>query len=122
LKGDDRPCGCRERAGFVSYETTGGRASGGRLDPDERTRFPFTASEVVRVYTRISHPAHDGDGLWFQIKGGKIFNCLGQRERKRKSCFSEPIEGDEARDLAAFAIVRLNGFQPTDYSAEGEAE
>jgi hypothetical protein len=94
-------------------------------EADERgiaISFPFTASEVVRVYTRISHPAHDGDGLWFQIKGGKIFNCLGQRERKRKSSFSEPIEGDEARDLAAFAIVRLNGFQPTDYSAEGEAE
>ena len=82
--------------------------------------FPFTASEVVRVYTFVSHPAYDGDGLWFQIKGGKIFNCLGQREAKRKSCFSGVIEGDDARDLAAYAIAKLNGFQPTDYTRAGE--
>jgi hypothetical protein len=96
-----------------------------REDADERGKtieFLFTATQVARVYTRKTHPAHDGDGLWFQIKTGPIFNCLGERERVRKSCFSGAIEGDEARDIAAYVIAKLNGFQPTDYSAEGQAE
>ena len=73
--------------------------------------FSFGAQDVERVYTLKCHPDESGDGLWFQLKGGKIFNCLGERETVRKSCFERPIEGEQARTLAAVAIQQLDGFK-----------
>jgi len=93
-----------------------------REDADERGKtieFLFTAEQVARVYTRKTHRDHDGDGLWFQIKTGPIFNCLGERERVRKSCFSGAIEGDAARDIAAYVIMKLDGAEPENYGTTG---
>jgi len=79
-----------------------------RADEEGRTiEFSFTADQVQRLYTLKNHPAEFGDGLWFQVKNGRIFNCTGQQDKARKACFSRAIEGQEAQDIAAFVITEL---------------
>ena len=107
-----------DRLNIVSQERISMILGFAMEDADERGKtiaFPFTAHQVVRVYCFKEHPDFYGDGLWFQLADGAIFNCLGEREKVRKSCFKGAVEGQEARAIATMVIAKLDGFKGEDH-------
>jgi hypothetical protein len=43
--------------------------------------FPFTADDVQAIYTLKFGDDESGDGLWFRLRDGRMFNGLGQPDK-----------------------------------------
>ncbi len=61
----------------------------------------------MSVYTMKTHPDSYGNGLWFELDGGKVYTCTGERDKTRKSFFTDSIDGEAAR-----VILKLDGAAP----------
>jgi hypothetical protein len=73
--------------------------------------FPFTADAVAAVYTLRFHEEENdgmnGDGLWFRLTDGRMFDGLGQPDRAPLSAFEDPFPPEKTASVAALVMGRL---------------
>jgi hypothetical protein len=69
--------------------------------------FPFTADDVQTIYTLKFGDDEAGDGLWFRLKDGRMFNGLGQPDKSPRSCFEQPYDASETGYVAAVVLDAL---------------
>jgi len=79
--------------------------------------YPFELADVERVYTLAYYDGGGGDGIWFRLRNGAVFDIMGNRVSRRKGSFERPVRGFDALSTAAYVMDRLHGRQPSNDSA-----
>lgn len=79
--------------------------------------YPFALADVERVYTLAYYDGGGGDGVWFRLRNGALYDIMGHRVRRRKASFERPVRGFDALAIAAYVMDRLHGRQPCNDSA-----
>lgn len=51
-----------------------------------RLRFPFRSRDVAEVHT---HKDGVGDGVWFRLNDGRVFNCFAEEQLPDQSLYDD---------------------------------
>jgi hypothetical protein len=73
--------------------------------------YPFDLAEVERLYTAACYAGACGQGIWFRLKNGVIYDLIGNRVRHR-GAFERPVKGIQAIRVAEYVMGSLHGWQP----------
>jgi hypothetical protein len=103
-----------------SKEWLSGIVSFAAEDADERQHkilYPFDLNDVDCIYTlAFFNDGTGGDGIWFRLKNGTIYDIMGNRLSRRKGSFEQPVKGFAAIRIAEYVMSRLHGREPTDFT------
>jgi len=72
---------------------------------------PFESNQIKKIYTLKYHTDEAGDGLWFELKNGAVYNLLGLKENISKSCYEDPLPETMNLEVSNYVIQKMTAHQ-----------